>query len=505
MSSTAITMPSPNFCAPSSSDEDTVIFAWIRTSGSACVPIRSVPWLCSISSRCAGLERDGPREVAVVIGAGVSAFASAAAAPRAQDERRPPRRRAARQASMRHDLTSFIRLCSVRCFSWYTASSSRRRCVLPRFWSIDAFSSAIAESRTVELLAVVDEDGRRRARQRRLGQLRELVDRGEVGLLRRSDLVDRPRRSGSEPSSSASAPTAGRGRRSCERPTVPPSRCRKSAAIEPRGSHRQRAARPGRIGLGALPRDSSAIACRIRGSRSGESHDAAQRRAPPPMRRHSASSRRAGGAAGRVRLEGGGGARGRRPRARVSRSRQARLHDASAGAGTRRRRAELLLEPALRAKEQRARGVLVDVEDLARLAVGEALDLAEEEGRRSRSARGASAPARSRGAADGRLARPAAAPISSGSGLSGAASPAAHRVVAGVDEDPVRPRREARAAAKPRRAAMDPQKRLLDRVLRVRAPSEQVHGDRLHAPPVRLVQLDERRRVHGSVFGSRQG
>ena len=38
----------------SASEDETVIFAWMRTSGSACVPIRSVPWLCSISSRWPG-------------------------------------------------------------------------------------------------------------------------------------------------------------------------------------------------------------------------------------------------------------------------------------------------------------------------------------------------------------------------------------------------------------------------------------------------------------------
>jgi hypothetical protein len=52
--STTIAIPSKNFCAQPSSDEDTAILAWIRTSGSACVPMWSPPWLCSTSSRCPG-------------------------------------------------------------------------------------------------------------------------------------------------------------------------------------------------------------------------------------------------------------------------------------------------------------------------------------------------------------------------------------------------------------------------------------------------------------------
>ena len=51
VSSTVIAMPSPNFCAPAASEEETVIFARTRTSGKACVPIRMAPWLCSMSSR----------------------------------------------------------------------------------------------------------------------------------------------------------------------------------------------------------------------------------------------------------------------------------------------------------------------------------------------------------------------------------------------------------------------------------------------------------------------
>jgi len=54
-SSTVTLIPSPNFCAHSPSDEETVIFARTRTSESACVPIRSAPWLCSISSCCPAL------------------------------------------------------------------------------------------------------------------------------------------------------------------------------------------------------------------------------------------------------------------------------------------------------------------------------------------------------------------------------------------------------------------------------------------------------------------
>ncbi len=45
VSSTAMTMPSPNFWAPSASEEDTVMWALMRISGTGCDEMRIAPWL----------------------------------------------------------------------------------------------------------------------------------------------------------------------------------------------------------------------------------------------------------------------------------------------------------------------------------------------------------------------------------------------------------------------------------------------------------------------------
>ena len=56
VSSTVTEIPSPNFCAPAASEDETRIVARIRTSGSTWVPMRRAPWLCSMSSRCPALN-----------------------------------------------------------------------------------------------------------------------------------------------------------------------------------------------------------------------------------------------------------------------------------------------------------------------------------------------------------------------------------------------------------------------------------------------------------------
>ncbi len=100
--------------------------ASMRTSGSLCVRIRRAPWLCSISSFWPALTATVFENVRSYSGRSPD---SAAEGGRGQRERREKRRGGTKTGSD-HDLTSFIRFCSVRCFSWYMAISSLRRCVL---------------------------------------------------------------------------------------------------------------------------------------------------------------------------------------------------------------------------------------------------------------------------------------------------------------------------------------------------------------------------------------
>ncbi len=143
-----------------------------------------------------------------------------------------------------------------------------------------------------------------------------------------------------------------------------------------------------------------------------------------------------------------------------------RLHEASSARKAPAAR-ELPLQPPPGLEEQGARGVLRDVEDLARLPVREALDLAEQEGRalalvepreRRLDREAQRMVGLARGERDLRGKRSLGAP---------AAAP--QLVVAGVDQDPVDPGREGGAAAKTRDPAIDLQKRVLDRVLGVGA------------------------------------
>jgi hypothetical protein len=60
VSSTRISIASPNLLPSASSEESTTIFAVIRASDSLCVLIRTAPWLWSISKRC-------PRFIATVL------------------------------------------------------------------------------------------------------------------------------------------------------------------------------------------------------------------------------------------------------------------------------------------------------------------------------------------------------------------------------------------------------------------------------------------------------
>ena len=92
----------------------------------------------------------------------------------------------------------------------------------------------------------------------------------------------------------------------------------------------------------------------------------------------------------------------------------------------------------------------------------------------------------------------------------GFALPAPHLVVAGVEENPVDPGREAGASPKSGGAAVDLEKDLLHRVLRVGDAAEQIGGDRFHPRAVPLVEPFERgsiatlRRLEQRVVRSRR-